>query len=192
MEEIEVKFLDIDFKFLIKKLENLGAEKVFEKMYRRRTFDYSDLRLNQDHSWLRLRDEGDQITLAFKKRINPGENGANDQGMEEREILVSDFEKTTDILLNIGLIQKGYQENKRIRYILNDIEFDFDFWPQLEPYLEIEADSWEKIEEGINLLGLDSKDQKIFTANQIYAQKGIKVNDYQKITFEEMILKHHQ
>ena len=189
MEEIEVKFLNIDTDLIIKKLEDLGAKKIFDQLYRRRVFDYPDWRLDKDSSWLRLRDEGEKITLAFKKRINPGLNGLNDQGMEEREIEVSDFEKTADILLSIGFVEKHYVENRRIRYVLDDIEFDIDFYPQLEPYLEIEASSWEKIEEAIKLLSLDSSDKKIFSATQVYSQSGINVDDYQKITFEEIILK---
>jgi len=189
MEEIEVKFLDIDPESLIKKLEELGAKKVFERLYRRRVFDYPDWRLDKNHSWLRLRDEGDQITLSFKKRINPGRDGANDEGMQENEIMVSDFNQTANILLSIGLIEKHYVENKRIRYILDNIEFDIDFYPQLEPYLEIEASSWKKIDEAIELLKLNPADIKIFSTTQIYAQKGIIVDNYQKITFQEMIKK---
>lgn len=189
MEEIEVKFLDIDPENLIKKLEKLGAKKIFERLYKRRVFDYPDWRLDKDHSWLRLRDEGDQITLSFKKRLEPGKNGSNDKGMLEREILVNNFEETANILLSIGMIEKHYVENKRIRYILDDIEFDIDFYPQLEPYLEIEAPSWEKINKAIELLELDPEDQKIFSTNQVYSLKNISVKDYQKITFEEMVLK---
>ena len=109
--------------------------------------------------------------------------------MQENEVIVSDFEKTTDILLNIGLTEKSYQENKRIRYILNDIELDIDFWPQIPPYLEIEAESWEKIEEAIKFLELNSEDKKIFSTTQVYENYKIDLNDYQKVTFQEMILK---
>ncbi len=189
MEEIEVKFLDIDLDLIIQKLEKLGAEKIFEKMYRRRVFDYPDWHLDQDHSWLRLRDEGDQITLSFKKRINPGKNGVNDGGMQEFEIKVDNFEETSQVLYKIGLIEKFYQENKRIRYILNGIEFDFDFWPLIPPYLEIEAQSWEKIDQAIQILDLNPNDQKIFSTTQVYREYGLDLNDYQKITFEEMIKK---
>ncbi len=189
MEEIEVKFLDINTESLIKKLEKLGAKRIFERLYRRRVFDYPDLRLDDNYSWVRLRDEGDQITLAFKQRIKPGEKGENDQTMHESEIIVSDFEETTNILINIGLIEKSYQENKRIRYVLDDIEFDIDFWPQVPPYLEIEAESWEKVEEAIKLLELNSEDKKIYSTYQVYDVYNIKMKDYKRITFEEMILK---
>jgi adenylate cyclase, class 2 len=189
MEEIEVKFLDVDSESLIKKLEKLGAKRIFERLYKRRVFDYPDFSLDDNYSWVRLRDEGDQITLAFKQRIKPGKEGENDQSMQESEITVSDFKETTNILLSIGLIEKSYQENKRIRYSFNGIEFDIDFWPNVPPYLEIEADSWEKIEEAIKLLELNPEDKKIYSTYQVYDVYNIKMKDYKRITFEEMILK---
>ena len=189
MEEIEIKFLEIDSEALIKKLESLGAKRVFERLYRRRVFDYPDWRLDKDYSWLRLRDEGDQITLAFKKQIKPGEKGENDQGMHESEITVNSFEETSNILFKMGLIEKTYQENKRIRYTLNDIEFDIDSWPKIPTYLEIEANSWEKVEEATKLLGLNLEDKKIFSTKEVYKNYNIDLLDYQRVTFEEMILK---
>jgi adenylate cyclase class 2 len=190
MEEIEVKFLNINPDLIQKKLKEIGAKKVFERLYKRKAFDYEDLRLDKDGAWIRIRDEGDKITLGFKKRIGINVDGkGNDKSMEEIEVEVNDFEKTADILLKAGFIEKHYAENKRIRYQLDDIEFDIDFWPQLNPYLEIEAPSWERIDEAILLLGLNPKDKKVFSTYQIYELKGIDLNDYKKITFDEIIKK---
>jgi adenylate cyclase class IV len=113
----------------------------------------------------------------------------NDDSMEEIEINVSDFNKTAELLDKIGFIEKFYQENKRIRYQLDDIEFDIDFWPQLDPYLEIEAHSWEKIDEAIKLLELNPEDKRIFSTNQIYKLKDIDELDYKEITFNGLIKK---
>jgi len=191
MEEIEVKFLNIDPKLIEKKLKEIGAKKVFGKLYKRRTFDYPDLRFDKIGAWIRLRDEGDRATLTFKQRIGvkTHDGKTSDKSMEEAEIEVSDFEKTAEFLTKIGLKEKFYEENKRIRYQLGNIEFDIDFWPQLEPYLEIEASSWKEIDKAIKLLNLDPKDKKIFSTYQIYQLKGIDENDYQKITFEKMVKK---
>jgi len=191
MEEIEVKFLNISPKEIEKKLKEAGAEKVFDKVYRRKVFDYPDLRLNDRGAYLRLRDEGDKITLTFKQRlgVKSHDGKTNDEGMEEIEIKVSDFEKTAELLTKMGLKEKFYEENRRIRHQLGDIEFDIDFWPLLDPYLEIEAPSWEKIDEAIKLLKLDPKDKKIFSTYQVYQLKGIDENDYQILTFEKTIKK---
>ena len=63
MEEIEVKFLNIGPDLIEAKLKKLGAKKVFEKIYKRRVFNYPDLRLDKAGAWVRLRDEGDKIAL---------------------------------------------------------------------------------------------------------------------------------
>ncbi len=189
MEEIEVKFLNIDPASIESKLKAIGAERMFEKLYRRKVFDYPDLRLHKKGAWIRLRDEGEKITLTYKERIGMKtfDGKTDDDSMEEIEINVSDFNKTAELLNKIGFIEKFYQENRRIKYQLDDIEFDIDFWPQLDPYLEIEAPSWEKIDEAIKLLELNPENKRIFSTTQIYKLKGIEDIDYKEMTFNGLI-----
>ena len=188
-EEIEAKFLNINIAQTEAKLLEIGALKVRDFFYRRRVFDYPDWRLDKAHSWLRLRDEGDKITLSFKKRIGADKHDGtgNDDGMEEVEIVVDDFEKTVQLLLALGFIEKHYAENKRSRWIKDGVEFDIDTFPELEPYLEIEATGWNKIDEAIAWLGLSPADKKIFSTSQIYALKGIKIADYTRLAFDGLV-----
>jgi adenylate cyclase class 2 len=187
MEEIEVKFLDIDADKMEKKFLEIGAKKAFDTIYKIKVFDYTDLRLDNDNSWVRLRDEGDKVTLTFKKRLGAKDGIQNDDGMLEHETIVSDFDQTAKILESIGLTQKFYEEKRRIRYFLDDIEFDIDFCPALKPYLEIESDDWNKIDKAILLLGLDPKDKKMFSTTQIYMQNGIRTLDYKELTFKGLV-----
>lgn len=187
MEEIEVKFLDIDAEEMQKKILSIGGKKAFDRIFKIKVFDYPDLRLDQDCSWVRLRDEGDKVTLTFKKRLGAKNGIQNDDGMLEHETIVSNFVQTAKILESIGLAQKFYEEKRRIRYFLNDIEFDIDFCPALKPYLEIESNDWKKIDQAIYLLGLDPKDKKMFSTTQIYQQNGIRMLDYKELTFEGLI-----
>ncbi|MFH0791656.1 MAG: CYTH domain-containing protein [bacterium] len=147
------------------------------------------MRLDKEGAWIRVRDEGEQITLTFKKRLGfkTHDGTANDEGMEEVEVIVNDFDKTAELLSKIGLKEKHYIENRRIRYLLNGVEFDIDSYPQLKPFLEIEARSWDKIDEAINWLGLNPADKKIFSTNQVYRLNGIEESEYSRITFEEMV-----
>jgi adenylate cyclase class 2 len=189
MEEIEVKFLNVDVPAIEKKLKAIGAKKLFDRMYRRKVYDFPDLRLNAKASWVRVRDEVDQVTLSFKQRQGTNRNGANDSGMKEVEVVVSDFDKTAELLESIGMEVKFYEENRRVRWLKDDIEFDIDYWPMLKPYLEIEASSWDKVNEGIKLLELDPKDQKKFATMQVYALEGINELGYKIITFEKQVKK---
>jgi len=191
MEEIEVKFLNVNPELLQKQLAGIGASKVGEYFYRRRVFDYPDYRLNNKGAWLRLRDEGDKVTLGFKQRLGmtSHDGSSNDAGMQEIEVVVSDFDKTAELILALGFVEKFYQENKRIRWVKDDVEFDIDTWPELEPYLEIEAPNWEKVDAAAKLLGFDLEEKKIFSTHQIYKLKGINELDYQRIAFDGLVKK---
>lgn len=189
MEECEVKFLDIDQEEIEKKLVEIGAKKVKEFHYRRIIFDYEDLRFDKAGSWVRLRDEGDKITLSYKERLGIETENGNDRGMYELEFNVSDFDKVQQFMLKLGLVEKFYMENKRIRYMFDDIEFDIDIWPMINPYLEIEAPDWDKVDKGIELLGFDKKEAKKFTATQVFERAGIRDKDYKIITFEKQVKK---
>ncbi len=187
MEEIEVKFLNVNKQALEKKLIEIGAKKVGGWLYKRQVFDYPDLRLDKNGAWIRLRDEGDKIMLSFKQRLGMQGNSGNDAGMKEIEFEVGDFKEAAAFLSELGLVNKFYFENKRTRYEKDGVEFDIDEWPLLEPYLEIEAGSWEGVDKAIEWLGLDKKDMKKFSTTQIYALKGINDKDYSKLTFTEAV-----
>src|SRR5665213_60675 len=165
MEEYEVKFLNIDPEALEAQIIGLGGSKLFDRMYRRAVFDYSDLRLDKVGAWVRVRDEGEKVTMSFKQRLgyDAAKPDQNDTGMTEEEIVVSDFETTCKILRHIGLTDKFLQENRRVRFMLGGVELDIDYWPKLNPYLEIEAKSWEAVDGAIKKLGLDPEDKKIFS-----------------------------
>ena len=107
--------------------------------------------------------------------------------MYEKETVVGDFDATREILLKTGLIEKMYQENKRTRYELDGVEIDIDLWPLLPPYLEIEADSWDKVYATAEKLGFDRADAKIFSANQIYRLRGLDDRNYTRLTFDEQV-----
>ena len=191
MEEVEVKFLNIDVQATEAKLAALGAKKVGEYFYRRRVFDYPDLRLHKQGAWVRLRDEGERVTLVYKQRlgVTSHDGSTSDQSMEEVELTVDSFDRTAEFLTAIGLQEKFYEENRRVRWVKGEVEFDIDTWPQLPPYLEIEAPSWQQIDEAIQLLGLNPADKKIFSTLQVYKLAGIDELDYSRITFEGLVKK---
>lgn len=188
MEEIEIKYLNVDRKELEQKLLYLGAKKIADYHYRRIVFDYPDFRLDKQGAWLRLRDEGEKITLTFKQRLAKDVHSlSGDEGMYEKETTVGDFEVTRQILLKSGFIEKMYQENKRTRYLLDGVECDIDEWPLLAPYLEIESDNWDKVYKTAEKLGFKREDAKIFSTNQVYRLQGIDDRNFIKLTFGEQV-----
>lgn len=66
--EIEAKWLNIDIDLMRNKLEKNGAQLVHpERQMRRCTFDFPDKKLHQVNGWVRVRDEGDKVTLSYKQ-----------------------------------------------------------------------------------------------------------------------------
>ena len=145
--EYELRVLDIDAEKVIKKLEELGAEKIAEFNYKRRVYNFHPA---VDHKWIRLRTDGKKTTLTIKKL-----ESFEIDGTKELEIEVSDFEETNLVLNELGYTAHTYQENKRIRYMLNGVELDIDSWPYIPTYLEIEGKSEEAVKDMVKLLEVD-------------------------------------
>ena len=136
--EYEARVLEIDVLNFQKKLEELGAVKKWERLQKRYTYDFTPKR---DNSWVRLRTNGEETTLTIKIVVDKNDLG----GTQEYEVVVSDFEKMNDILEMLGYKHRNYQENKRIRYILDEVEIDIDTWPLIPTYAEIEGKNKEVV-----------------------------------------------
>lgn len=189
MEEIEVKFIDINVEELKSKLESLGATFVGKFTYRRKSYDGQNKFLTEKNSWLRLRDEGDKVTMAYKQRLGIENDHLREGSMKEIEITVSDFASTDELLKELGMIEKFYEENTRERYMLDDVEIDIDTWPMIPSYVELEGKSWTSVEEVAKKLGFEWSKHLRCSTMQIYEMKGINENDYKVITFTEQIKK---
>jgi len=191
MEEFEIKFLEVNVPELEKKLLQIGAKKVGDYEYVIVLFDYPDYRLDKDHSWLKLRTEGEETTLSFKQRIGVKSKDGSipDEGMKEIEIVVDDYEKTYELIKSLGFIIKREMGKRRVRYEKDKAVFDIDFWPQIPPYLEVEADSIENAKEASRELGLNPEKGLICSASQVYVRYGFNPNDYISMTSKGFIKK---
>lgn len=147
--EYEVRILDIDKEKIIKKLEELGAKKESEFNYKRRVYNFNP---PTDYKWIRLRTDGRKTTLTIKKI-----ESFSIDGTKEMEIEVSDFEETNKMLEEMGYKAHTYQENKRIRYVLNNVEFDIDSWPYIPTYLEIEGKDEVSVKKMLEVLEVDKE-----------------------------------
>src|SRR5438105_2447431 len=141
--EIEAKFLNVEFDEVREKLTALGA--VCEqpmRLMRRVIIEPEFIKERRENSLLRLRDEGDKITLPWKEFRSQSLTGAF-----ERAVTVSDFDETVEILKAAGLDYLSYQESKRETWTLGDVEIVLDEWPWINPYIEIEGPTEASVEE---------------------------------------------
>ncbi len=183
MEEIEAKFLDVDVSALVAQLGALGAEKIGEYSYKRKLFDFPDGRLGKENAWVRLRDEGEKIVLTYKQRFG-GADDLQHGGTNELETTVGDFATAEKILNALGLEEKIYKENKRVRYVLDGVEIDIDSWPLIPTYVELEGKSWESVQSVAEKIGFDFSKHIRGSNREIYAKYGIDESAYSTLTFD--------
>lgn len=149
--EIEAKFPDIDPVSFREILKNAGANIEYpERLMRRKNFDYPDKRLEKIGGWVRVRDEGDKMTLTYKQL-----NDRTLHGTKEVEIVVNDFDRTCEFLISVGFEPKAYQETLREKWKLGEVEITIDTWPWVPTFVELEAPNEELLKESAKLLGLD-------------------------------------
>ena len=177
-KEYEVKILDIDVEEIEKKLLELGAKKHEEKFFRIYSYKVDDSSTNVEEH-VRLRDEGNKITLAYKKKVN-----FDIDGTEEIEFEVSSFEKAYEFLSKFTFDGTYYQEKKRYDYVLGDIVFSIDSWPKIPTFLEVESTYEEKVVEGLKLLGLVGKDVGNLSMVKVYNKYGLDIHSFKELKFD--------
>ncbi len=158
-KEIEIKFLNIDHDDMRAKLKALGAKlKSPRTLYKRINLDFKDDLLHKLGSWVRLRDEGDKITLTHKIHSKSKKDQLK---IEEFEITVNSFDHAVSFLESINMKVKTYQENYRENWSLKTqsglVEVALDQWPHVRPHIEIELESGDEksLEEACQMLNLN-------------------------------------
>lgn len=176
--EYECRVLEINIDSFIKLLEDNGGVKKGEYFQKRNVYDFNPIDPNK---WIRLRSNGNDVTLTLKKL----EDRTSICGTKELEIKVSIFEQTDKILNELGYCSRNYQENKRITYILDNVEIDIDTWPLIPTYAELEGKNKEDIERLIEKLKLDKSKITTYDVTSIYNEiYNIDVMKFKELKFE--------
>lgn len=175
--EYEVKVLEINKEEIVKKLEEFSCQLEGQYLQKRYIYDFQPAIPGK---WIRLRTNGKETTLTIKDITSDKIDGT-----KELEIVVDDFDKTANILKELGYQPKAIQENKRIKYKYNDIEIDIDSWPLIPDYLEIEGNSIESVNQMIGLLKLDKYQITSKDVQSIYKKYGIDLDSIKELKLEE-------
>ena len=162
--EIEARLLDINEQEFIDKLRSFDATFVGDWIMSRNVYDFNPI---DDNKWIRLRTTGEETTLTIKEIVDDGI-----EGTKELEIVVSDFDATNEILNKLGYYARGSQTNRRIRYILDDVEIDIDFWPMIPTYVEFESNSVQNIKNLCKKLNIDFDSLTTMSVPEIYDHYG--------------------
>jgi adenylate cyclase class 2 len=173
--EHEAKVLDIDPDTIKQRILDKGGRKLGEQLMRRYVYDIAP---GMDGKWIRLRDNGNETTLAVKEITSDAIDGTH-----EVEVTVDDFATTNALLEMLGFTAKSYQENKRASFTLAGVQLEIDSWPQIPPYLEIEAATKEDVLRAAELLGYTEADLTGENTIKIYARHGIDLNTVRELRF---------
>lgn len=133
--------------------------------------------------FLRIKIEKDETALVYKEVY-----GYSDYVKEEKEFyyVVESEEFAKKLVSSWHLELTRYMEKNREKYIIDDIVFDIDTWPQLGTYLEIEAEDEMRIIQGLAKISLSKERavglhaERLFIENQInpkelrFSQKELK------------------
>lgn len=181
--EYEAKFLNVDKHDIRTRLTKAGATLVRPEFLQRRIPFHLPPSARRKGSWLRVRDEGDKVTLTLKVQ-----DGDKIEDQKEAEVVVSDFDTTVEILKGIGCEAKSYQETKRELWNLNGAEVTIDEWPFLEPFVEIEGSSEGEVTAAAEKLGFDYRQALFCAPGRLYQLKyGIpedQINSMPQIVFD--------
>jgi adenylate cyclase class 2 len=184
--EIEAKWLNIDIPEMRKRLIAAGATlEIPERLMVRSVFDHEDKRLEKIGGWVRVRDEGNKVTLSYKQL-----NNRTLHGTKEVTLIVDDFDNTCTFLTSIGLVENSFQETKRESWKLGDTEIELDTWPWIPSFIEIEAKDEAPLRETAEVLGLDfahALHGSVETAYQaVYDVSEEEIDNWPEIRFSEI------
>lgn len=154
MDEIELKFLNINIEEMNDKLIKIGAKIKFNSL----TEEYPFLAEGFD-GWdsnkklLRIRKFNDDITITYKSPAKESEMSSR----EEIEFKVDNYKNAILLLEKIGFKKGKVFKKHRIHYELWDIHFELDTLDNVPTYLEIETQSEDAMLDICNILKLDIK-----------------------------------
>lgn len=176
--EYEIRVLEVSIEEIISHLENLGAFKVGVYHQKRYVYDYNPA---QKGRWIRLRSNGNEVTLTLKEI-----KSLQIDGTQELEIVVSDFYETNRILNKLGYLPRTFQENFRIEYRFDNVTFDIDKWPGIPAYLEIEGDSEQSVLKALEMLNYSPNSYTTNDVDKIYNDVyGIVLDNIKQLHFSD-------
>jgi len=141
---------------------------------------FSQLKINPN-KWIRLRQSNNKSVLTSKHILE--KDTSNFQSVLETEFEVSSLEEANLFLESIGVARRSYQEKIRYSYKYKNAEIEIDIWPLIKPYMEIECDDENLINEIIEKLELMNNEIISLNTEQLYKKIDIDVHSMSELKF---------
>ena len=164
MNEVELKFLDINVEEIKEKLKKIGAKLKSDALTESYSFFAEGFHgNNSEMKYLRVRKTNDDIRITYKDPVKSS-------GMtvrEEIEIKVDNFEVAINLLEKLNFKKNDIFRKHRIHYELGDVHFEIDTLDNVPTYLEIETTTEESMKKICSDLGLNIAEGKNGTIVEI-------------------------
>ena len=164
--EIEAKFLNVDIDDIRRRLTQAGAH-LEQPMRQMKRALIEEPHHAKQSMFIRIRDEGDKVTLCLKKKTKELMEATIDSTFEI-ETTVGDFDTTVQIFDVAGWKYTTFQESKRETWVLDEAEVVIDEWPWINPYIEIEAATEGIVRSVADKLGFSWDDAVFGSVDVIY------------------------
>ena len=180
--EIEASFPDINKETVRNVLREQNATcRKPERLMRRKVYNPRD----KDRDWFRVRDEGDRVTMSYKKLHDRTVDGVTEYTVE-----VNDFDEACQLLEQTGVIFVAYQDTRRESWRLDGADIEIDEWPWIPPFVEIEGESKEAVRCATEKIGFSWKEAVFGSVENMYqrhyAVTDEEVDTWPEITFSEI------
>lgn len=180
--EYEAKFLDIEPNRVRDMLKDAGATLERPEFLQRRWIIELPEATRQKGVWLRVRDEGDKITLTWKSQL-----GEKIEDQKEIELIIDDFDNAVELLEKMGCTPESYQETRRELWLLDNVEITIDTWPFYGSFVEVEGTSEEIVQAVATKIGFDWSKALFCGVSKLYQMKfgdDVHIRKMPKLTFE--------
>jgi adenylate cyclase class 2 len=164
--EYEATFTNVNKDQTREKLLEAGASLIRKEFLQKRVV-FNLPKSNQiNGGWLRVRDEGDKITMSLK--VVDGDQIHN---QKETQLTVDSFEEARKFLTGIGCEEKAFQESRRELWRIDGVDITIDEWPFLEPFVEVEGKSEEAVKAVSEKIGFDYNQAEFCSVDTLYNEK---------------------
>jgi len=164
--EYEATFLNVNKDEIRERFKKAGALLIRPEYLQKRIPFHLPKEKRSIDKWLRVRDEGDKITLSLKHI-----DGDKIENQKEICLTVNNFDNAVKLLELIGCESKSYQETKRELWKLDNVEITIDEWPFLEPFVEVEGKSEEDVKKVSKKIGFNYSDALFCGVTKLYQMK---------------------
>ncbi len=187
-KEIEVRFREVDVASITERLKGIGFTDGGDDLFREVIFYDGELTWIGERKvrtrFIRVRSTKAGVVVTYKSQRQDVQTAE----AEEHEFTVDSFEAAVNLFTALGYCPFREQEKRRHTWHRGNLRAEFDTWPKIPTFLELEAQDEGQLKALAAELGF-SWDQVTWenAGNLIEKYYGLQVSTMSKYTFDEII-----